>query len=125
MQLPRRLLWIDGSGGAIAGILMLLLLGWLTKWYALPRDLVLLIGCTNLAYGTYSLSLARRSQRPKALIHLLIVANLVWGALCLRWAVLHFETASFWGLAHLIGEGLYVGGLGCLEWRWREQLLTA
>jgi hypothetical protein len=34
-------------------------------------------------------------------------------------------TASAFGLAHLVGEGLFVGGLAVLEWRRRERLLTA
>ena len=31
-------------------------------------------------------------------------------------------TASWLGLAHLILEALFVGGLALLEWRWREVL---
>ena len=121
----RQLLWVDGLGGAVAGVAMLTMGGWLSEWYQLPRELLFLMGWVNLAYGSYSLSLAMRSKRPKPLILLLVVANLVWTVFCLRWAVVFSETASFLGLAHLVGEGLYVGGLACLEWRWRELLRTA
>jgi hypothetical protein len=122
MALPRKLLWIDGLGGAVAGIAVLLARNWLSQWYRLPLNLVFLIGAVNLAYGSYSLSLAVRARRPGILILLLVVANLTWAVCCLRWAALFAGTASWLGHAHLIIEGLYVGGLACLEWRWRELL---
>ena len=125
MDLPRRLLWIDGLGGAVVGVAMFALLGLLSDWYRLPRSLLIGMGVANLTYASYSLTLARRSQRPPALIRLLVVANLIWGVACLRWAFVFVDTASLLGMMHLVAEGLYVGGLGCLEWRWREQLWTA
>lgn len=125
MVLRRKLLWVDGLAGAVAGVAVLLLGGWLSKWYRLPQDFLFFIGLVNLAYGSYSLSLARRARRPKTLILLLVVANLTWAVLCFRWVVVFGETASLFGLAHLVGEGLFVGGLACLEWRWRELLRTA
>lgn len=99
--------------------------GWLSEWYQLPKDFLVLIGLVNLAYASYSLSLAMRLKRPTNLILLLVVANLTWSVACLRWAVVFSETASLFGLAHLAGEALFVGGLACLEWRWRELLRTA
>ncbi len=101
---------------------MLLASSWLRELYRLPQNLYLLIGLANMAYGCYSLSLASRARRPKALILLLIVANLTWALLCVRWALVYATTASLFGLAHLMAEALFVGGLACLEWRWREQL---
>jgi hypothetical protein len=32
------------------------------------------------------------------------------------------HSASVFGVAHLAGEGLFVGGLAALEWRERERL---
>ncbi len=55
---------------------------------------------------------------------LLVVANLTWALLCLRWVFVFSQTASPFGLAHLLLEALFVGGLACLEWRWRELLQT-
>lgn len=121
----RKLLWVDGLGGAAVGVLVLLLGGWLSELYRLPRDLVFLMGWANLAYGTCSTTLASRSHRPMALIVLLVVANLTWAVLCFRWTALHHEAASVFGFLHLLGEGVYVGGLACLEWRWRESLREA
>ena len=83
------------------------------------------MGVANLAYGAFSYSLARRASRPRALIVLLVVANASWALLC-GLAAAHFAgQASAFGLAHLIGEGLFVGGLAVWEWRERESLLVA
>lgn len=120
-----KLLWIDGLGGAVAGAVVLLVGSWLSAWYQLPRDLLILMGVANLGYGMYSLSLARRSIRPKNLILLLIVANFFWAVVCVRLAVAFAQTASWLGLAHLVGEALLVGGLASVEWRFREQLRIA
>lgn len=119
------LLWIDGGGGLAVGVVMFVLLGWLVEFHHLPRELLILMGSANLAYGTFSSLLASRSRRHPALIKLLVAANIGWATLCFRWAVVYADTASGFGMAHLIGEGLYVGGLGCLEWRWRGLLTEA
>lgn len=125
MDWRRKLLWVDCIAGGIVGIFVLSLAGWLSTWYRLPKDLVLLMGGANAAYAMYSFSLARRSRRPAYLITLLVVANMTWAVLCVRWAVIYWQDASFFGLAQLLLEALFVGGLACLEWRSRELLLTA
>lgn len=102
---------------------MLTLLGWLVRWYQLPRDLLLLIGAANVLYGLYSLSLVVRASRPRSLLMLLVAANSIWAVACVRWATIYAREASVLGLAHLIGEALVVGGLAVLEWRWRDHLL--
>jgi len=119
------LLWVDGIGGAVAGVVVLLAYGWLSAWYNLPRELLFGIGVANLSYGAYSLTLASRKRRPKPLILFLIAANLTWAGLCFWWAVRFAESASWLGLTHLVAEGLYVGGLAILEWRSRDLLLAA
>lgn len=118
------LIWVDGLAGFLVGVAMFALSHWLAPLYDLPLSLLYFMGGANLMYGTYSLTLAPRSQRPRALIHLLIVANLGWGMLCFVLAARYWSSASWLGLAHLIGEGLIVGGLACVEWRWREHLYT-
>jgi hypothetical protein len=121
----RDLLWVDCGAALLAGVVVLLLSSWLSQLYAMPRELLVGMGVANLAYGTYSLSLARRARRPRSLLVLLVVANATWAALCGLAAVRLAGTASAFGLAHLVGEGLFVGGLAALEWRRRERLLTA
>ena len=121
----RRLLWVDCTAGAVVGVAVLLTHGWLSEWFGLPRALLRFTGAANLAYGAYSFSLAVRSERPRALILLLIGANVLWAVLCVRWATVYGESATWLGLAHLLLEALFVGGLGVAEWRCREQLRTA
>ncbi len=64
-------------------------------------------------------------RRPKALIVVRVVANVTWAVLCGVAAVVLAGTASAFGLAHLIGEGVHVGVLAGLEWRQREPLRFA
>ena len=121
----RHLLWIDSGAGLGAGVVVLALSGWLSEVYGLPRALLLGMGAANLAYGTYSGTLARRARRPRGLLLLLVVANGAWAVLCVVLAVRLAHSASAFGLAHLAGEGLFVGGLAALEWRERERLQRA
>lgn len=121
----RRLLWIDGGGAALAGVLVLVASRWLSDVYRLPLDFVRFIALINLLYACYSLSLAAQRRRPRVLIGLLAIGNTVWALLCFRWAFIFFDAASVFGLVQLIGEGLYVGGLGVVEWHYRDRLLEA
>lgn len=116
---------MDCIAAALAGLTVLALSGWLSPLYALPRGLLLLSGGVNLMYASYSFSLAVRAKRPKGLINLLVFANLAWAVVCLRWAVVFSESATLFGLGHLVGEALFVGALAGLEWSQRERLLTA
>ena len=124
MKDRRNLLWVDGFAGLIAGSVVLLANNFLADWYKLPKTLLLFTGFANLAYASYSLSLAARSVRPMRLIVLLAGANLFWSMVCLVLAVKYFAVAGLFGLAHLVGESLFVGVLGGLEWRWRTLLQT-
>ncbi len=124
MDVRQNLLWIDGTAGLAVGATVLLLSNWLIDWYGLPMILLLFIGGVNMLYGTFSLSLARRKERPTGFIKLLVFANLAWVPVCLYLAVSYFNTATLFGLGHIIGEGLFVGLLAVFEWRWREELQT-
>ena len=121
----RHLLWIDSGAALLAGVGVLALSSWLSDLYALPRPLLMAMGVANLAYGTYSGALAGRSRRPYGLLVVLVAGNATWAGLCGLAAVRYAGTASGFGLAHLIGEGLFVSGLAVLEWRARERLLVA
>ena len=125
MRLPKDLLYVDSGAGLIAGLAVLALSGPLSTFYALPRPLLLGMGAANLAYGTFSGALARRARRPRPLLVLLVAANAAWAALCGAAALRLAGRASALGLAHLVGEGVFVGGLAALEWRRRERLLRA
>lgn len=121
----RNLLWIDCSAGALAGVAVLALGGWLSSLYALPRGLLLFMGAVNVLYASYSFTLATRYKRSRSWINLLVCANLAWALVCLGLAWVFAGSATLFGIGHLVGEAVFVGGLGSLEWRWRQQLLTA
>jgi hypothetical protein len=59
------------------------------------------------------------------LIHLLVVLNATWAIVCLILAMIFWTTATPFGILHLVGEAVFVGGLAMLEWSRRQQLLTA
>jgi hypothetical protein len=121
----RHLLWIDSGAGLSAGVVVLVLSGWLSEVYRLSRPLLVGMGLVNLAYGTYSGMLARLARRPRGLLVTLVLANATWAALCVLAAVSLAGSASAFGTAHLAGEVLFVGGLAALEWRERERLRHA
>ena len=125
VRVLRHLLWIDSGAGLSAGVVVLALSGWLSEVYRLPRPLLVGMGLANLAYGAYSGMLARRARRPRGLLLVLVLANATWATLCVLAAVGFADRASAFGLAHLAGEGLFVGGLAALEWRERERLRYA
>ena len=126
---PRRrswdLLWLDGTAGAAAGVVVLALSGWLSGLEGLPRGLLLATGAANLVYASFSLSLAGRARRQVALIQVLAAANGAWMVVCLALAATYWEVATVLGRVHLVGEGFFVGGLGALEWMRRETLAMA
>jgi hypothetical protein len=121
----KNLLWVDCIAGAVAGVAVLSFSGWLSSLYGLPREILLLNAAANLLYASYSFSLARRPRRPMALINLLVFANLAWAVVCLFLIRAFAGSATWFGIGHLAGEAVFVGGLAALEWRWHHQLLTA
>ena len=121
----KNLLWVDCIAGALAGVTVLMLSGWLSSLHGLPRELLLLNGVVNVLYASYSFSLAVRARRPRSLINLLVFANLAWAVVCLWLVGVFAGSATVFGIGHLVGEAVFVGGLAGLEWRWRDQLLTA
>ncbi len=115
----RALLWIDCGAALLAGALMFALGGWLSELYLLPRSFLALVASVNVA-----LSLALRARRPRALLLALVLGNAAWAAACGAMAFAVAGRASAFGVAHLVLEGLFVGGLARLEWRAREGLLA-
>jgi hypothetical protein len=115
------ILWFDSLGGLVAGAAVLLVRSWLASLYGLSADLVLVIACANLAYGTYSGTLAALAARGRSIarpaIDLLVLANLAWTLVCIALIAHTLPTATVFGLAHLALEGLWVGALGIVEYR--------
>ena len=97
---------------------MLSLRGWFAGLYQLPAALLLVIGLFNLAYGStsFTLAMATRGNRVPGL-KVIAFANMVWAGCCLVLAAVWWRVASPFGLLQLIGEAIFVGTLGVLEWR--------
>ena len=125
MDWRRHLLWIDCTAGGAVGALVLALHGWLSGLYGLPERFVFAMGIANLAYAAYSFSLARRRQRPEAAIRRLAGANVAWAAFLLAVVPAFAPQATAFGIATLVAEAAFVGGLGVVEWRNRARLAHA
>ncbi|GAB5520533.1 MAG: hypothetical protein RhofKO_27840 [Rhodothermales bacterium] len=123
MMQREKLLWVDGTAGAVVGMLLLSLSPWLAPLFRLPLGIVLFMGLVNLTYGCYSLTIARFQRRPLSLIRFLVIANLAWVPVCIGLALTFRETISIWGLLHLSAEAMFVGSLAVIEWRWRDALV--
>jgi hypothetical protein len=121
----KKLLWVDCTGAALAGVTVIALSGWLSRLEGLPQGLLLFTGAVNLLYASYSFSLAVRPERPMRLIKLLVLANLAWVPVCLGLVAAFSATATPFAYVHFVGEAAYVGGLALLEWRHRDLLLKA
>ena len=120
----QRILWIDCIGAFFTGVLLLILSGWIAPLYGLPQWFVIGHAFVHLAFGTYSLSLAVRTIRPMPLIKLLVFANAAWAFVCFILAFLLAGNATVFAVVHFALEGLYVGGLAFIEWKWREKLVA-
>lgn len=125
MKVAKNLLWIDCIAGALAGILVIALSGWLADLYLISRNVLLCIGTANLLYASYSFALASRKRREEPFIKILIYANGVWALICLAIATHYYGDMTLLGRAHLVIEAFFVGGLAALEWQWRNQLRAA
>ncbi len=112
------MIWIDWIAGAVAGVLMLSLRGWLAALYALPGGLLLVIGLANLAYSGVSFTLAMNSRGGRVpFLRAVAAANMGWAVVCLVLAAVWAGQASVFGMGQLVGEAVLVGGLGVMEWR--------
>ena len=125
LRVRRNLLWIDCTAGLLVGVLVLMLADYLSSWYGLPKGLIFFLGVMNIAYGSYSLSLALRKKRPLYLIKVLAAGNMLWTVVCTVLVLAFLNVASPVGLALLLAEGIFVGGLGLIEWQSRDLLTTS
>lgn len=121
------LLHLDSSAALLVGIGMLVLAGYLRELYGMSGGLYSTIALANIGYGLYSLSLVLRSRRSRSAILALVVANGTWAVLCAAGVIVLAitEQASVFGIAHVVAEGVFVGGLAVAEWRSRERLFES
>ena len=120
----RSILWLDGGGGFLVGVLMLALSTWLLPLFRLPEPVYFTITAANLAYGVFGLFLASRRSRSQRMVAALAIANAAWGVFCVVALILLAGRASLFGLAHIASEGAFVFWLARVEWRNRALLAT-
>lgn len=118
----RTILWVDACAAASAGLAVSVLREWLAHLYGFPISLVLFLGFANLAYASYSGSLAVLASTGRLLsvraVDLLVLANSCWVLVCAAVLASTMHTASVFGIAHLVLEGAFVGSLALVERRW-------
>lgn len=124
-KIKANILWIDGIGGLSVGVLVLLLHQWLSNWYGLSPEIMKMMGMTNLVYGCYSSFLAKRCECSLKAIVFLVFANLMWTLVCIFLLISLRERMTMLGQIVVLGEGVYVGLLGSLEWFWRKSLVSS
>jgi hypothetical protein len=114
---------VDYQAGALVGLAVLALVGWLGDLYGLPPAVLLFTAGANLLYAAFSFTLTRLRPLPgSGPIGALVAANLLWAGVCAGMAISFSGYASPLGMAHLVAEGLFVGGLAGVEWTQRERL---
>lgn len=118
----RNILWIDGGAACVAGLAALVLRDWLAGLYGFSSGLVLFIAVSNLAYASYSGSLALLVSRggrlsPRA-VEALIAANLAWVVICVGILVTMHRFGSAIGLGVVAFEGCFVAALAAAELRY-------
>lgn len=120
------ILRLDSAAGFVVGIVVLTFHGWLARLYALPASLVIFTGVANVVYASYSGALvarvASKSVPSRRAIDVLIIANLVWAAVCTVLLVMNCDSASRIGMAVLAVEAAFVGALAFAENRYVRPL---
>ena len=113
------ILRLDGAAASVAGLSMLAAREWLSALHAFAPALLLFMALSNLAYASYSGTLAVRAYLSKVptrpAIDVLVIANFVWVAVCCAIIAVTWRSATTYGLAHVALEGAFVGGLALAE----------
>jgi len=120
----RSLLWFDCCAAGLAGVAMLALSGVLAPVFGVPRAMLVAMALVNLAYGTFSYSLARQAEAPRRRVRALVVANLAWTGVCVGLAAYFAGPGSWLGAAYILAEGLFVGALAAVEARALRRLVS-
>lgn len=117
----RRLLWLDACAGASAGVTLLALRSCLAPWFGVAVELVVFNAVANLAYASYSGTLATLAALgvtpPRRALTLLVAANAAWSCVCASLIARVWGTATVWGTGYLAFEALFVGALALAEYR--------
>lgn len=104
------------------GVVLLLLQVWFAELYNLPIYIIQFFTAANILYGLYALSLACSNVRSLNAIKLLVYANYLWAGVSVLLVINYNETISFWGVAVILVESLFVIMLASVEWKNRDAL---
>jgi hypothetical protein len=122
MDIRQNILLVDGIAASCAGVAVISSTNWLQGLYQLPEALLVSVALINLSYAVYSLSLSMIKNRSMIAIIVLVIANSIWVINCLRLTFHYADSASLFGVFHLVGEAFFVGTLAYLECKWRGHL---
>ena len=121
MQKAIPLIAFDALAGLIVGLATFALAGYLPLWYGWSLGFLVFMAAANVLYGCYSATLwfrCKGSQKiSRTMVLFLIIANGLWSVHCVFQIWRLFEAATFFGLAHIGLEALFVGGLALVEAR--------
>ena len=120
-----KLLWLDCLGGISVGGIVLAISKLLSRWQNVPVNVVIAMGIANLLYGSFSLYVTTRKPRRLKQVRTLAVANMFWLIVCLFITIAYRKDLSMIGWLLILGEGVYVAGLGFTQWRWQRELTVS
>lgn len=117
----RFILAFDSFSGLTAGSITWMLAPLLQAVHKWTVEFAHFIAFANIAYGLFSgtlfLVFRKKIQGPLLLAAALVAGNSAWAIQCLIQAWRLRSEASYWGLGHLVFEGVYVGLLAYFEAR--------
>jgi hypothetical protein len=105
----------DARAALVSAIFVLLCKTWLADWLCLPENVLAKMCAVAFCYGAYSSFLHFKNPKPLFLIKILIFANAFWATFCIGIIVYHWATINRFGIAYLLAEAMFVGGLAFLE----------
>jgi hypothetical protein len=115
----RILLSVDSLAALSVGLITLFITPFLVDLFGWTEAFTRFMAAVNIAYGSFSgvqawlFFRSGRLFRPAVL--LLVIANAAWIGHCFAQIWYLYDTASFFGLAQLMLEAIFVGGLAALE----------
>lgn len=89
------------------------------------KNIIILIGCTNLLYACYSFILANYRRRSATLINILVIANGFWCIICLIIIWWFWHEMTILAIMHIGGEAIFVATLAKFEYLWRNRLIVS
>jgi hypothetical protein len=117
----RQMLWLDAGAGALAGVLLLAFRDSLAAWFGFAVELVSFNAIANLAYASYSGTLAALTALdiapPRRSLTLLVIANAAWIIVCIGILSQVWTSGTALGRGYLALEAMFVGTLAFAEYR--------